>query len=438
MTKSDSLAESNLFKPIKVGALQLQHRVVHAPTSRSRTDPEKYVLTDIMLDYYHQRSRTPGTLVVTESMMVSPQAGILPFKAGLWNDGQLQALKKLSDVIHKNGSFVSAQIIGAGRVSKIELLKEHGIPYTAPSAIYHTETHKETAKKLGWELRELTVEEIHQIQDDFVAAAANCITKADVDLVELHGTSGLLIEQFLSPLSNKRTDEYGGSVENRCRFLLEILDKCIAHPDIGASKMGVRVTAWSTHNGMVYPGVKDYLDEKQFPPAEFCRYVFQELEKRKNQGNEIAYLSITEPRVSGSSDADPTGKSNDPLLQHWSGIVVRSGGYATNYKGDPFAIKSNAQNLRVKDGVIMHYETLLHDVNSDDRTLIGFSRPFTSNPDLISRLEHGYKLDHYNREFFYTHTIEGYLDYGDYNNDHGPNSVSLSPEELSREGTPLV
>ncbi|RLV91114.1 putative NADPH dehydrogenase [Spathaspora sp. JA1] len=436
MTKSDSLAETNLFKPIKLGNVELSHRVVHAPTSRSRNHPSKYIITDIMLEYYKLRSRNPGTLIITESIMVSPETGLLPYKAGVWDYFQIRALRKLTDVIHDQGSFVSVQLVGAGRTANIEKMERCEIPYIAPSAIYHTETHRETAEKLGWHLAELTIDEIHEIQDHFVHAAVNCITRAGADFVELHGTSGFLIEQFLSPLSNQRVDEYGGSVENRCRFLLEILDKCIAHPDIGAKKTAIRISPWSTHNGMVYPGVVDYMAPDQFPPLEFCQYIMKQLELRKQNGSEIAYLSITEPRVTGSSDADPTGKSNDPLLQYWSGKIVRSGGYATNYKGDPFAIKSNAENLRVVDGRVMHYEALLHDV-ADDRTLIGFSRPFCSNPDLVSRLEHGYKLDMYDREFFYTHCVKGYLDVGDYSNDYESNELTLSEEELSREGIAL-
>ena len=188
---------------------------------------------------------------------------------------------------------------------------------------------------------------------------------------------------------------------------------------------------------MVYPGYdNEFTDD--FPPLEFCKFIMREIEQRKSEGNEIAYISITEARVSGSGDADPTGKTNDVLLPYWSGVLIRTGGYATNYKGDPFAIKSNAMNLRISNGTVQHYEHLLKDVDADDRTLIGFSRPFTSNPDLVHRLEKGLKLNPYDRTYFYSHQVQGYLTYGEYGNDEEIEYIEMSQEESSREGSVLV
>ncbi|KAK6453896.1 NAPDH dehydrogenase [Scheffersomyces xylosifermentans] len=434
MTKANtSLAETNLFKPIVVGDIKLAHRVVFAPTSRARS--VNFTPTDIMLEYYTARSKYPGTLIIFESVMGSRTGGLAAFKSGLWSDKQSSALKKITDAIHANGSYVSIQLFSSGRTSSIDLLKKHGQDFAAPSAgLYMSDTQRIKAEENGLELRAFTVDEIHKIQDEFVESSVRALTKANFDYIEIHGGSGHLVEQFLSPLSNQRNDEYGGSVENRSRFLLELVDKLFDHPEIGPSKVSLRLTPFSEHNGMVYP---DDIPHNENPTLKACEYIVQELEKRKQEGKEIAYFSLPEPRVSGSSDIDPTGKSNATLIESWTGVLVRAGGYGTNFKGDPTLIKSNVHHLVIEGNEILHYTDLIKHVNEDDRTMIGFSRPFVSNPDLVSRLEKGLKLDHYDRSTFYTHTVDGYLTYGEYNNDEEPSQVKFDEKELQREGIPL-
>jgi len=362
----------------------------------------------------------------------------MPYKSGAWSFEQCKALKLITDKVHANGSFISCQIFAPGRTSNVHLLKKKGLPFAAPSPIYHSPDQAKAARNLNYPLQELTVKQIHQIQQDFVTAASNCLTVAGFDFVELHGTSGFLIEQFLSPVSNMRNDEYGGSVENRCRFLIEIIEMFIKHPSIGCTRFGVRLSAWSTHFGMIYPHDEYPIDET-FPPLLYCQHVLSYLEELKQSGNEIAYVSIQEPRVSGSLDQNPLGRSNSSLLLKWSGVIIRAGGYATNYKGDPSCIASNNSNLSIVDGKIQHYSSLIQDVNSDDRTVIGFSRPFTSNPDLIERLRTNKKLDLYHREYFYTHELEGYLTFGEYVDDElYSNTLKLSQRELHRQGKSLA
>ncbi|KAI5954884.1 hypothetical protein KGF57_003910 [Candida theae] len=437
---STQLQDTNLFRPIVVGHnAQLNHRVVHLPTSRSRStnDGENFP-TDLMLEYYDSRSKVSGSLIIFESCLVSPRSGLSPYKSGVWSRPQCKALKLITDKIHANGSYVSCQIFAPGRTSNIALLKEKGLPLLAPTSIYHSSDQAKAAKDLNYPLQELTVEQIHNMQQDFVTAAVNCLPIAGFDMVELHGSSGFLIEQFLSPISNLRTDEYGGSVENRCRFLKEIIEMFIRHPEIGSAKFGVRLSAWSTHFGMEYPEDEYSMDET-FPPFLYCAHMMSFLEKCRLSGEEVAYVSIQEPRVSGSVDQNPSGRSNAALLSIWSGIVIRAGGYATDYKGDPSRIASNNPNLEITDGQIKHYSSLIKDVNADERTLIGFSRPFTSNPDLIERLRSNKKLDLYHREHFYTHKVEGYLTFRDYVDDHlFSNTLALSQEALDKHGVSLA
>lgn len=434
------LKDTNLFKPIVIGNnVQLSSRVVHLPTSRSRsTDDGENFPTDLMLEYYDSRSKVEGTLIIFESSLISPRSGLMPYKSGVWSIEQCKALKRITDKIHANGSYVSCQIFAPGRTSSIHLLKKRGLPFHAPSPIYHSSDQAKAAKGLDYPLQELTIKQIRDIQQDFVTAAVNCLKVAGFDFIELHGTSGFLIEQFLSPISNVRTDEYGGSVENRCKFLKEIIEMFIKHPEIGSAKFGVRLSAWSTHWGMIYPSDK-YPMDKTFPPFLYCKHMMSFLEKLKQAGDEIAYISIQEPRVSGSLDQNPSGRTNLSLLLIWSGIVVRAGGYATNYKGDPSCIASNNPNLEIVDGQIRHYSSLIRDVNADNRTLIGFSRPFTSNPDLIERLRTNKKLDLYHREFFYTHEAEGYMTFGEYVDDKlYSNTLKLPHKALHRPGRSLA
>lgn len=432
MTVCNSLVSTNLLKPITVGNIQLAHRIAHAPTSRKRSTKDNYP-TDYMMEYYKSRSRTSGTLIIFESCIASEETGLMHYKCGLWNEKHCLALKKVVDVIHENNSFVSAQILGNGRVANIPLMKSKNLPILAPSVIYANEASEKLAKELDYPIQEMTLEQIHQAQDDFVNAAVNSLSISGFDFVELHGTSGFLIEQFLSPLSNKRTDEYGGDVSYRARFLLEIVDKFINHPEIGSAKTALRIAPWYSINGMVYP---DETPIENGMGYQFSEYILKQLEIRKQQGKELAYVSIVEPRVSGNGDIELyNNKSNDELIKNWSGKLVRSGGYATNYDvADPLKIKSN-NIVSDTNGSIIHYSSVIEDVSNDDRTLIGFSRAFTSNPDLIERLKNNWKLEYYDRPTFYTQTGHGYLTFKDRD---GSSTTKLSLEDLEREGTPLI
>lgn len=432
MTVSTPLSLTNLFKPITIGNVQLEHRVVHAPTSRKRSTKDNYS-TDYMIDYYKSRSRTPSSLLIFESCLISEETGLIPYKCGLWNDKHCLALKKIVDEIHENNSYVSIQIMGNGRVANIPLMKSKNLPILAPSANYANEASEKLAQELDYPVQEMSIEQIHKAQDDFVKAAINSLNIAGFDFVELHGTSGFLIEQFLSPLSNKRTDEYGGNVANRARFLLEIVDKFINHSEIGSAKTALRIAPWYSINGMTYPDENPVENGMAY---QFSEYILQQLELRKNQGNELAYVSIVEPRVSGNGDVELFGnKSNNELIKNWSGKLVRTGGYATNFDvTNPLAIKSN-NIIKDDNGEIMHYSSLIQDVNNDDRTLIGFSRAFTSNPDLIDRLKNDCKLEYYDRPTFYTQTGEGYLTFTDRD---GTVITKFSEEELSQEGRSLA
>lgn len=423
-----SLEKTNLFKPITLGALELQNRVVYAPTTRLRNTKDN-IATDIMIDYYDKRSQTPGSYIIFESALIGPEGGLVPYKPGVFTDRQCEALKKVTDVIHQNGCYVGVQVFAPGRTGSIPLHKELGLPLVAPTkGLFHnkqTETAFNESAGGSIEFVELTEAQIIQLQDKFVEACSNAITKAGFDIVELHATSGFLIEQFLSPLTNHRTDKYGGSVENRCRFLFELIDKLIYHKDVGPKRLSVRISPWSYHN-MTYPEDMNPLDH---PAVEYGKEIALHMEYLKYSGLELAYLSVIEPRVSGNSDRTlNVGESNVPIIKLWSGKLIRSGGYITNYR-------NKVDTVLAGDG---EYAALKNDVNADDRTLIGILRAVTSNPDFIERLKSGKVLDNYQRKYFYTHQVEGYLTFDNYKKDGSVNTIDLSEDILNSTGVPLA
>jgi len=195
-----------------------------------------------------------------------------------------------------------------------------------------------------------------------------------------------LLDQFLQPATNHRTDKYGGSVENRARFLLELIDHLITV--VGANKLAIRISPWAKFQGMK-------AEEDSTHPITTFSYVLHELQKRADNGNELAYVSIVEPRVQGGADVDISQQTGNNTFvgQIWKGIILKSGNYTYDAP---------------------HFKTLLHDI-SDNRTMVGFARYYTSNPDLVKRLYEGWDLTPYERLTFYGSSNWGYNTFTRYN-----------------------
>lgn len=379
VTKTIPLKDTPLFQPIKVGKNELSNRVVYVPTTRFRA-LDDHTPSDLQLKYCNDRTKYAGTLVETEATFVSPQGGLYTNIPGIWNESHVKGWKAITDRIHKNKSFAAVQLWYLGRVGNPAVLKERGLPLVAPSAIYPNEEAKKAAEKAGNPIRSLTEEEIHDIiYNQYPNAARNALA-AGFDYIELHGAHGYLLDQFLQPGSNKRTDKYGGSIENRARFVLEIIDNLIEI--VGADKLAIRISPWAT-----FQGIK--ADKDEVHPITTFTYLLHELQKRADKGKQLAFISVVEPRISGSEDvsaADYANKSNNFVEMVWKGVILKAGNYT--YDAPEF---NGIQN----------------DI-ANGRTLIGFARYFTSNPDLISRLAEGKELTPYNREVFYSKTNWGY------------------------------
>lgn len=281
----NKMATPKLFTPTKVGGNTLQHRIVFAPTTRLRADDKHVPIVELVAEHYAQRAAVPGTLLIAEGTLISPQAGGFGNAPGIWSKEQVSAWKQVHilswvplylifeanairmwqvvDAVHERGSFIYVQLAAIGRAALLDVLeKDGGHPLVSSSDVLLTGASAPP--------RPLTVEgqrvviyltvnmltlsfltEIKQYVEDFATAAYNAVHGAGFDGVEIHGANGYLIDQFIQDNANKRTDEYGGSTENRARFVLEIADAVVAK--VGAEKTALRVSPWSRFQGEFDP-----------------------------------------------------------------------------------------------------------------------------------------------------------------------------------------
>jgi NADPH2 dehydrogenase len=359
---SVSTPSSRLFEPLKLGNLTLQHRIAMAPLTRFRAD-DSHVQLPFTPTYYGQRASAPGTLLVTEATFISAQAGGYPNVPGIYNSAQIAAWRKVTDAVHAKGSYIFLQLWALGRTANAKFLKSEGYDLVSSSPI--------PVSKDAEAPRELTKEEIKSFVADYAQAARNAV-EAGFDGVEIHGANGYLVDQFLQDVSNTRTDEYGGSVENRSRFALEVAGAVV--DAIGAEKVGIRLSPFSTFQAM-----------KMDDPYPQFTHVLEGLKKLK-----IAYVHLVESRISGNADIEATEKV-DRLLDVWGNTspVLLAGGFRPDS-----ARRAVDEEYKDRDIVIV------------------FGRYFISTPDLPFRIANDIELAPYNRDRFYNPKSElGYIDY---------------------------
>ncbi|VDB93773.1 unnamed protein product [Peniophora sp. CBMAI 1063] len=347
-----------LFTPIKVGNSLLQHRIVLAPLTRFRADDE-HVHTDIAIEYYEQRASTPGTLLISEGTFIAPQAGGYPNVPGIWSDEQVAAWRKVTDAVHAKQGFIFAQIWALGRTAFAAVLEKEG-PYEVigPSAIPLDAEHATP--------RPLTKEEIKEYVQFYAQAAKNAV-RAGFDGVEIHSANGYLLDQFLQTNSNTRTDEYGGSIENRIRFVCEVLDAVAAA--IGPERTAIRFSPWSSFQKMRMPD----------PKPTFGAVVEYAAKHHPN----LAYIHAVEARADGFDIVpERAGENNDFIRDIWAPRPLILAGGITR-------------------------ELALKITERDKNVLVGMGRHYISNPDLPKRWLHDAVLTPYKREYFYTKGTEG-------------------------------
>ncbi|VDB85545.1 unnamed protein product [Peniophora sp. CBMAI 1063] len=356
-----SAVASKLFQPIRVGTVQLAHRVVLAPMTRNR-NTEDHVPTNLNLEYYTQRAATPGTLLITEATIVADKATGQKFIPGIWNDNQIQEWKKIVDAVHAKGSFIYCQLWALGRAAYPEVIEAKGFDYVSTSAI----GLKDRAKAP----RALTTEEVKEYVQLFGKAADNAVNGAGFDGIELHAANGYLIDTFLQDVSNERTDEYGGSIENRIRFADEIVDAVVKA--VGQERSAIRLSPWNVWQEM---GMKD-------PVPTFKTLV----ERINSKYPNFAYIHVVEPDAYGEgSVAEGVVRSNDFIDEiRLLKPVIHASGYD----------RASALKAAEKEGV-----------------LVGFARSFIGNPDLVVKLEKDTELVQPDYTKLFTQGPEGYIDY---------------------------
>ncbi|KAI0342347.1 FMN-linked oxidoreductase [Trametopsis cervina] len=349
-----------LFSPAKVGNIELQHRVVLAPLTRFRATAA-HVHTKLAVEYYKQRASVPGTMLFTEATYIAAKAGGYAHAPGIYTDEQVAAWKEIVDAVHSKGSFIFLQMWALGRGALIEELEGHD--YVSASDVQPSTSPIPP--------RPLTVDEIKEYVRLYTTAASNAVHRAGFDGVEVHAANGYLLDQFIQDVSNKRTDAYGGSIENRARLPLEVLDAVTAK--VGAEKVGFRVSPWGRYGNM----------RMEDPIPQFSYLIQQISEKLPN----LAYIHVVEPRMEGYLDRKAeAGESNDFIRDIWAPRPIISAGAYT---------RELALEAAEKKG-----------------DLVAFGRYFISNPDLPLRLKKNLPLTNYDRDTFYDiEAAKGYVDY---------------------------
>lgn len=365
---------SNLFDPITIGGISLENRVAMAPLTRNRSP--KAVPNNLNAVYYEQRAS--AGLIITEGTPVTQQGQGYADVPGLYLPQAIEGWKKVTDAVHKAGGKIVTQIWHVGRVSHTSLQPNDGAP-VAPSAIAAGgKTYIITPDGAGAFVetsapRALEHSEIAGIVDDF-AKGARAANDAGFDGVEIHAANGYLIDQFLKTGANQRTDEYGGSIENRARFLLEVVDAVIA--EIGGGRTGIRLSPVTPANNIA--------DED---PQPLFDYVVKELGKR-----DLAFIHVIEGATGGDRNFTQGGKPFD--YQELKASYRAAGGKAAWMVNNGY------------DG-----ESAAKAVESGYADIVSFGKAFIANPDLVERLKTGAALNAPEVATFYGGGAKGYTDY---------------------------
>lgn len=351
-----------LFSKTTLGQLTLQNRLVMSPMTRSRATGN--IPNELMAEYYAQRA-TAG-LIVTEGTSPSPNGLGYARIPGIFSAAQVEGWQRVADAVHAQGAKIFVQLMHTGRVSH-ELNLPAGARVLAPSAVAaagEMYTDAEGMKPNAMP-QEMTAADIRDAIGEFVQAAKNAVA-AGCDGVELHAANGYLLEQFIRPNSNRRTDRYGGSIENRARFVLEVAEAAIVA--IGKDKVGMRLSPFGVFNDMpLYDAME----------AEYA-WLAQQLNARG-----LVYIHLVDHSSMGAPPVPDSMKA--AFRSAFKGTLILSGGYdAARAESDLAAGKCD---------------------------LVAVGRPFLANPDLVERWKNGAALNAPDPGTFYTPGAKGYIDY---------------------------
>jgi N-ethylmaleimide reductase len=361
-----------LFSRLQVGPYRLAHRVVMAPLTRMRAERSSFAPRPLNVKYYAQRATRSGLIIAEASPVLATGRGN-PATPGIYSQAQIEGWRAVVDAVHAKGGLIFLQLWHVGRVSHSSFQPGGALP-VAPSAVpiaggLTTVTAQGQIEPYETP-RALETHEIADIVAGFRQGAINAL-QAGFDGVEIHGANGYLVEQFLQSQTNRRTDAYGGSIENRARFLIQITQTAIEV--WGANRVGVRLSPYGIANGS---GEAD--------PMPLYTHVIRALDSLG-----LAYLHFIEPRSSGAGRAEVSHQNVPSAMvlfrPIWRGVLISAGGFT-----------GESAEAAIAGG---HADA------------IAFGRIFISNPDLPRRLRQGFPLTPYHRATFYGGEAEGYTDY---------------------------
>ena len=350
-----------LFDPLDLGAFALRNRIVMAPLTRARAGFEG-VPNALMATYYAQRAS--AGLIISEATGISREGLGWPDAPGLWNDRQAEGWKQVTDAVHREGGRIVAQLWHMGRLVHPDL--GGGQPVSSSATTAPDFAHTYEGKKPYVEAREATRDDIQRIIGDYVRAARNAID-AGFDGVQLHGANGYLIDQFLRDSANLRTDEHGGSIDNRLRFVTEVIEA--VGSAIGIERVGIRFSP-----NIYSQGVEDS------DPLPLFTALAARLEELK-----VPWIELREAHRPTSAGAIPTAPVSPAMRPIYFGAILLN----SDYDG-PSARARMAEGIA--DG-------------------ISFGRPFIANPDLVHRIAAGASLSPGDESTYYSGGAAGYVDY---------------------------
>lgn len=352
-----------LFTKAKLGSTEIKNHIVMAPMTRCRAIGN--IPNDLMATYYHQRAS--AGLIITEGTSPSPNGLGYARIPGIFNEEQIAGWKKSTSVVHNSGGKIFVQLMHSGRISH-SLNMPAGTEILAPSAIKaHGQMWTDALQMQDYPVpKAMTTHDLLATRNEYVSAAQNAM-EAGFDGVELHGANGYLLEEFLSPHSNVRTDNYGACIENRCRFVLEVTEAVAAA--IGKDKTGIRLSPYGVAGDMHhYTEIDDTY-----------KYLAQQLDLLG-----IAYIHLADHAAMGAP-AVPI-EIKQLIRHHFKNTIIGCGGY------DKESAEADLQS-GLFDG-------------------IAFGRPFINNPDLVERFEFNHELcQSLNTDLFYSPDKKGYTDY---------------------------
>ncbi|PSR82630.1 hypothetical protein BD289DRAFT_371052 [Coniella lustricola] len=389
-----ALEGTALFQPLEVGKWPLRHRIFQVPLTRMRNEKTAsgvYAPGERVVRYYADRA-TPGGLQITEATDICADASGYAGCPGVFAKEQLEGWRKVTDAVHAKGGVIVCQLWHTGRASSSAM--RGGKQTVSSSAVPMNGSYMDGTLCAEDPPRPLSVEEIHELTATWAAAATSAINEAGFDGVEIHGANGYLLDQFLHDNINQRTDAYGGSIENRSRFILEVLTSvCEA---VGSEKVGIRLSPYNY-----------FQDTRDSDPNAHWAYLCEKIASL-SASQRPAYVHMIEPRFDEVLDEQ---QKMAALAEYTASDKKQA--VLTKNSLSPFRSILQGGGIKFLAAGAFNRENAPSKVETDAADLVGFGRHFIANPDLVERLKNGWELNPYDRSTFYgaDPPEKGYNDY---------------------------